>query len=118
MKYMLLIHNSPEGMSENSSQEKIDAEMAAHTAFAGLIAPRGGTFYGEALLDPSTARSIRPSANGEFVVTDGPFADVKEQVGGYYVFEAKDMDEAVELARHCPSYAGIEVRQIWDIPTS
>ena len=114
MKYMLLIHNSFGDMPEYN-EEAMAAEMAAHAAFAGLAAPRG-SFSGEALEAPETGRTIRKGADGEFVVTDGPFADVKEQIGGYYVIEADNLDEAVELAKHCPNYQGIEVRPVWDIP--
>ena len=115
MKYMLLLHNRSEEDSATPLYGSFEEEMAAHNAFSSMVSQRGGTFHGEALEGPETARSIRKNGD-EFVVTDGPFADVKEQIGGYYVLEAADIDEAVELAKHCPAYAGIEVRPIWDIP--
>ena len=60
-----------------------------------------------------TATSIRKNASGEFVTTDGPFAETKEAIGGYYVIEAADLDEAIAIASQVPAeFGGVEVRPI------
>ncbi|HEU0164377.1 MAG TPA: YciI family protein, partial [Thermomicrobiales bacterium] len=70
---------------------------------------------GSALFGPDAARTVRKK-NGEFVVTDGPYADLKEVVGGFYVIDAPDAAAAAEIAKHCPmdSDSGIEVRPFWE----
>ncbi|WP_040815848.1 YciI family protein [Nocardia concava] len=68
---------------------------------------------GNALEYSHTATSIRPDGAGGFVVTDGPFAETKEQLGGYYVIEAADLDEAIARAQQVPmAQGGVEVRPI------
>ena len=68
---------------------------------------------GNALQSVSTATTIRPDATGGFTVTDGPFVESKEALGGYYLVEAADLDEAIELAKQIPALGGgLEVRPI------
>ncbi len=67
---------------------------------------------GAALEPASTARSLRPSADGSPLVTDGPFAETKEVLGGFYLVECRDADQALELAKLCPNHGGIEVRGV------
>ncbi|HET7312714.1 MAG TPA: YciI family protein [Mycobacteriales bacterium] len=68
---------------------------------------------GNALQDTSTATSIRKDTDGSFVVTDGPFAETKEALGGYYLIEAADLDEAIAIAKDVPMPSGgVEVRPI------
>jgi hypothetical protein len=116
VKYLLLLHNRSEEDAKTSPYASLEEEMEAHNAFTALARAGGREVTGEALHDAPTARTLRPGANGEIVVSDGPFAEVKEQVGGYYLIEADSLDEAVELARSCPIYAGIEVRPVVDYP--
>lgn len=116
MKYMLLLYNTSDNMKAESPPENMGSILAAHRQFASNMIARGGEFYGEPLNDPQTARSLRPNGTSDMIVSDGPFVEIKEFIGGYYVFEAESMDEAVELARTCPTHSGIEVRQILDIP--
>jgi hypothetical protein len=75
---------------------------------------RSGVLRAGAALEPAaTARSIRADATGGFVVTDGPFAESKEVLGGYYVVEAEDLDEAIAIAKEVPApFGGVEVRPI------
>ena len=68
---------------------------------------------GNALQPASTATSVRPDGNGGFAVTDGPFVETKEALGGYYLVEADDLDAAVEMAQQIPTAeGGVEVRPI------
>jgi hypothetical protein len=62
-----------------------------------------------------SARTVRPDASGP-LITDGPFIELKEFLGGYYLIEARDLDQALDAAKHCLMYAGIEVRPVWEIP--
>jgi hypothetical protein len=71
---------------------------------------------GNALQPTSTATSLRRDASGELVVTDGAFAETKEALGGYYLIEAADLDEALALAQLVPApFGGVEVRPIWTL---
>jgi hypothetical protein len=85
--------------------------MEAHNRFAEQIGERGGKMLsGRALQPTSTATSIRDD-----VVTDGPFAETKEALGGYYLIEARDLDQALDIAKLCPArFGGVEVRPIMD----
>ena len=72
---------------------------------------------GNALESVSTATSIRTSAGGEVTVTDGPFAETKEALGGYYLVEAADLDEAIAIAKQVPApHGGVEVRPVMVLP--
>jgi hypothetical protein len=69
---------------------------------------------GNALLPTSSATSLRRDSSGKLVVTDGPFAETKEALGGYYLIEATDLDSAIAIASQVPTpYGGVEVRPIW-----
>jgi hypothetical protein len=116
MKYMLLLHNRSEEDSKTPLYASFEEEMAAHDAFSDMVRAQNRLVSAEALHEAPEARTLRPGGNGEVLVSDGPFADVKEQIGGYYVIEADSIDHAVELARSCPLYAGIEVRPVMEFP--
>jgi len=83
--------------------------MDAHNRFAGQVGEKGGKIIeGRALQPTSTATTIRND-----VVTDGPFAETKEALGGYYLIEARDLDHALEIAKLTPArFGGVEVRPI------
>jgi hypothetical protein len=89
--------------------------MAAYNAFTAETRERGQFVAGEALEPTSTATSVRVQ-DGRTVVTDGPFAETKEALGGFYLLECKDLDEAIEMAAKIPAVkrGTIEVRPIWD----
>ncbi len=108
-EYLILIFGD-ETARENSDAE-FDTIMKGHQEFGerNAAALRGGN----ALQSTSTATSIRPDGSGGFVVTDGPFAETKEGLGGYYLVEAADLDEALAMAKQVPMPAGgVEVRPI------
>ena len=83
----------------------------AHSRFASQVAEKGGKILGGDALQPTaTATSIRGD-----VVTDGPFAETKEALGGFYLIEARDLDQALAIAKLCPArFGGVEVRPIMD----
>ena len=85
--------------------------MEAHNAFG---AANGAALSGGNALTPSdSATSIRTDASGELTVTDGPFVETKEALGGYYLIEAADLDEAIAIAKQVPArFGGVEVRPI------
>ncbi|GAB7193555.1 YciI family protein [Kineococcus sp. NUM-3379] len=110
-QYLLLIHGDESAWAALGEAELAEA-VAAHERFTERNAAvlRGG----EALQPTSTATSVRPDGEGGFTVTDGPFAETKEALGGYYVVEVADLDEALAVARQVPvgTTGGVEVRPV------
>ncbi|MFI1918721.1 YciI family protein [Nocardia sp. NPDC020380] len=110
-QYLLLIFQDEQRVADIPADEM----NAEHQKF---IAANGTALRGGNALEPvATATSVRPDGAGGFLVTDGPFAETKEQLGGYYLVEAADLDAAIALARQVPmSAGGVEVRPIWALP--
>ena len=110
-KYAILIYDDPTGYA-NMSPEAWAAVIDAHNAFAASVFELGGSLEGgSALANTTTATSIR----GGTTVTDGPFLETKEALGGFYVVEARDLDHALEMAKLCPApFGGVEGRPIVD----
>jgi hypothetical protein len=111
-QYMLLIYGDPsKGPAEGSPEA--EAEMGRWFAYTESLQKAGVYVAGEALQSPSTATTVAVR-NGERVVTDGPFADTKEWLGGYYVIDAPDLDAALDHAARMPNidYASTEVRPV------
>lgn len=109
-EYLILIYEN-EAAWENVELDTFDKIMAGHRQFheRHAAALRGGN----ALQPTATATSLRKGASGGFTVTDGPFAETKEALGGYYLIEAADLDEALEIAKEVPApFGGVEVRPI------
>lgn len=108
-QYVILIY-SPESDSAGTPEEWEQA-MAAHGRFAEQVVEMGAKILGGEALQPSTtATSIRGD-----VVTDGPFVETKEVLGGFYLVDATDLDQALAIAKLCPSHGGgVEVRPIMD----
>ena len=109
-EYLLLIYED-ESRMEKAGPATFDEIMAGHQAFGTKhgSAIRGGN----ALQATSTATSVRPESSGGSTVTDGPFAETKEALGGYYLIEAADLDEALGIAKDIPTpFGGVEVRPI------
>lgn len=113
MKYLLMIFDRQD-LYDNATPEQYAEVMQGHRAFAEYMAGRGLEFSGQALQQPNTATALQKGADGEWIVTDGPFPDTKEVIGGYYLFDAADLDDALEIAKHCPAWVGLEIRPIWD----
>lgn len=117
MKYMLTLYDNEDWWS-TSTQEEIATELEAHRAFAQYVHGQGMRILGgEALQASTTATTLRPDGD-DVLVTDGPYAELKEHLGGFYIIEAPDLDGALDAARHCPLGSGIEVRPVWEIPGS
>ena len=115
MRYLLLIH-SDESHYANLSEEENGKLMAEYAAF-GESLESSGAYLESARLQPVATTTTVRERNGDAVVTDGPFAETKEQLGGFYMIEAKDLDEATKWARKIPSarWGAIEVRPIWEM---
>ena len=112
MKYLCLIYNEEKNMAAMGKAES-DAMTAEYMAFTDEIRKSAHYVAGDALKAVSTATSVRVR-NGKLSATDGPFAETKEQLGGYYVIQAKDLNEAIAIAARIPSArtGTIEVRPI------
>ena len=115
MRYLLMI-SSDESALEGVTPEAGQAMMGEYFAFQEEMASRGVLQGGERLQPTSDATTVRVR-DGETLTTDGPFAETKEQIGGYYVVDCKDLDEAIEVAAKIPGarMGSIEVRPIWEM---
>ena len=116
MKYMLLIHqgSTPTPRDPEAWERLSEAEQQAVYAAYGEINATPGVTPGLALQEPETATTVRVE-DGQTLVTDGPFVSTKEALGGYLVFEADDLDAAIELAAKIPAArmgGAIEVRPV------
>ncbi|HEY6459271.1 MAG TPA: YciI family protein [Polyangiaceae bacterium] len=112
MQYLLLIY-SEEKKIASMSQNELGQMMNEFNAFTTSIKDNGNLRAGERLQPTSTATSVRVR-EGKTLTTHGPFAETREQLGGYYVIEAKDLDEATAIAARIPGarHGTIEVRPI------
>jgi hypothetical protein len=115
MRYALLIYANEQDWA-TQTEEQSQAQFQEYMAFTKDIVDRGIQQSGEALQPTSTATTVRVK-NGETVTTDGPFAETKEQLGGFYIVECKDLDEAIEVAARIPDARGgsIEVRPVLEM---
>jgi hypothetical protein len=113
MKYMLLIYGDEQAWSEAEREEcyKESTQLAHQLKVSGR-------YLGASPLQPTcTATSIRVR-DGKHLVTDGPFAEVREQLGGYFLVDANDLDEAIDIAARIPAarIGTVEIRPIIEIP--
>jgi hypothetical protein len=113
-QYLILIYERESGYAEGGP-EVWEAVGKAHGRFAEQLAEKGVQMLGGNALQPTqTATTIRDD-----IVTDGPFTETKEALGGYYLIEASDLDQALEVAKLCPApFGGVEVRPIMDMSGS
>jgi hypothetical protein len=114
MKYLCLIYDEEKKLSSMSKTEG-DAMMGEYFAFTEGIKKSGHYLGGNALQPVHTATTVRVR-NGKVSTTDGPFAETQEQLGGYYLIEAKDLNDAIQVAQKIPSsrIGSIEVRPIME----
>ena len=114
MKYLCLIYEN-EKMYETMPKEEQDAVFGEYFAFTDGIRQSGQYVAGEALHPVHTATTVRVR-NGRLSTTDGPFAETKEQLGGFYLVEARDLNEAIQIAAKIPGarYGSVEVRPVID----
>lgn len=109
MKYMLVIQEHESDFARRDHPEHAPAYWQAWSAFSDVVRKADLDFSGAALQPPTTATTV--SAAG---VQDGPFADTREQLGGFYLINVANLDVALEVARHCPACerGAVEVRPV------
>jgi hypothetical protein len=114
MKYLCLIYDDEQKLA-TMPQAEGDKFMGEYFAFTEDIRNSGHMVAGEALQPVATATTLR-LRNGKLSTTDGPFAETKEQLGGFYLVEAKDLNEAIQVAARIPSVrtGSVEVRPVVD----
>jgi hypothetical protein len=120
MKYLLLIYTDEAAAAAAQANTTPD-EQAAQTKtwydYGDWLTQKGWFVAGDALQPTATATSVC-AADGKPVVTDGPFAETKEQLGGYYLLDVANVDEAIEAGTRCPGamYGTIELRPVQEFP--
>ena len=114
MQYLLLIYEN-ESIAANMTPDEKGAFFAGYTEYTRAIKASGNFVGGDALRPVASATTVRVR-DGKTLTTDGPFAETREQLGGYYLIEAKDLDEAVKIAARIPDASigtgCIEIRPI------
>jgi hypothetical protein len=116
MKYLLLIYSN-ESQWASMSEAEAGQVFGEYMEYTNQIHRSGNYISGEALQPTATATTVRVK-DGKTLSTDGPFAETREQLGGFYLVEAKDLDEAISLAARIPGsrHGSIEVRPIMPTP--
>lgn len=120
MKYLLLIYGDEAAMESyaaNATPEQRAAQVKVWYDYGDWLTEKGWYLAGDSLQMTSTATLVR-AADGKPVVTDGPFAETKEQLGGYYLLDVANLDEAIEAGARCPgaTFGTIELRPVQDFP--
>jgi len=120
MKYLLLIYAdeaAAEAAQASTPPDEQAGQMKLWYDYGDWLTEKGWFIAGDALQATSTATSVRAS-DGKPVVTDGPFAETKEQLGGYYLLDVANLDEAIEAGSRCPGamFGTIELRPIQEFP--
>ena len=115
MRYVLLIYAS-EAEYGKMSQQEIGALMQGHAQLAQGLVESGAMVGGGPLQSTSSATTVRVR-NGKALVTDGPFAETKEQLAGFYILNCKDLDEAIAAANKIPdvSIGSVEIRPMIEV---
>ena len=115
MKYLCLIYEEEKRLGVIPKAE-MDTMMGEYFAYTEGVKKSGHYVAGEALQPTSTASTVR-IRNGKLSTTDGPFAETKEQLGGFYLIEAKDLNEAIQVGSRIPGakWGSIEVRPVVDL---
>jgi len=115
MQYALLIYGQER--SEEVPEDLMTSEFAEYETFTTFLRQQGAMLAGEALEPTATATTVRV-VDGKTLTTDGPFAETKETLGGFYLVEAADLDEAIRFAVMIPGakHGSIEIRPIFNVP--
>lgn len=113
MQYLLLIYEDEKALQARDEEARNEI-FGQYNAFTASVREAGQFVAADALQPTTTATSVRVR-DGKTITTDGPFAETKEQLGGFYLIEANDLDEAIATASRIPSarFGTIEVRPIW-----
>jgi hypothetical protein len=112
MRYMLLIYDD-EAAAAQATQEEQEIAYVDYARYTEEVTNRGILLAGDALMPTHTATTVRVR-DGKILTTDGPFAETKEQLGGFYMLNCKDLDEATELAAKIPGarHGSVEIRPV------
>ncbi len=115
MQYLLFLYGDEDAFHSLPDEEQARI-VGAHQAYAQALSEAGSMVAGNALAHPREGKIVRDRL-GAAQAEDGPFTDAKEQLGGYYIIEADDLDEALDWASKCPAAetGTIEVRPVWRI---
>jgi len=115
MKYLCLIYQD-ESVPQKLPKAEFEKLHSDYLAFTDEIRKSGRLLGSNGLQATNTATTIRVR-NGKVMTTDGPFAETKEQLAGYFLIEARDLNEAIQIAAKIPSarFGSIEVRPVWEI---
>ena len=113
MQYLLIIHSNESGWAQMTPEQQ-EQGKAAYNAYTEAL-KKAGAFLGSNRLRPSANSTTVRVVNGKSQVLDGPYADTKEQVGGYYLIDVPDLDGALSWAARCPGahHGVMEVRPVW-----
>lgn len=113
MQYMLMLNETPADFAKRNHPEEAGPYWGGWNEFIGAMAKAGIIVRGDGLQGPHTSTTVRVR-DGQRLVEDGPYADSKEQLGGYFVIEVPDLDTALDWAAKAPSahYASVEVRPV------
>jgi hypothetical protein len=113
MQYLLLIYGNEAGM-RSASKADMEQMVAAYGAYTEAL-KKAGVLTGANRLQPTSSASTVRVADGKSKVLDGPYAETKEQLAGYYMIDVPDLDAALSWAARCPgaSFGAIEVRPVW-----
>ncbi|MBL4618476.1 MAG: hypothetical protein JKX88_00070 [Marinicaulis sp.] len=111
MKYLLLLHDNEDAW-QTMEESKRNEIFGSYMAYTEALKKGGAYLSGEPLEHSQNGKRVRAAG-----VQDGPFADGKEQLGGFYLVEAKNLDEALNWAARCPcaSFGHVEVRPVWNV---
>ena len=114
MEYMLMIYAQEDAWNKMSEAEQAQG-MAAYRAYTEALTKAGVLRAGNRLRPVADSTTIKASGNGKPQVLDGPYADLKEQFGGFYLIDVPDLDAAIQWASRCPAaqYGAVELRPIW-----
>ena len=117
MQYLLLIYLNEAEVAKRSDAAKT-ASMNEYRAFTQSIIQSGNFKAGDRLRPTSTATSVRVR-DGKTLTTDGPFAETREQLGGFYLIDAKNLDEAIDIAARIPGgrWGTVEIRPVIEVPS-
>ena len=115
MKYLLMIYGNEQAMMA-ASKDTASQMLAAYNAYTEAV-KKAGIYLGSNRLRPTNSASTVRVADGKTQVLDGPYAETKEQLGGYYMIDVPDLDSALAWAARCPGAAHgvMEVRPVWDM---
>jgi hypothetical protein len=115
MQYMLFIHANENGFA-SLTKEQVEQAMGAYTSYTEALR-KAGVLVSSNRLQPVSASTTVRLADGKSQVLNGPYAETKEQIGGYYLIEAPDLDGAITWASRCPgaSHGTVEIRPVWSM---